>query len=112
MGVAQILFGRDGARVEGEGGGEVDLGNAQAFVAEGGERTTGFLVLEREVAAVVVDADAALDMGGNAVSIALKSGEIWVFRHDGRARLALEQSVYLEKGRLKARLRQPDYGFR
>jgi uncharacterized heparinase superfamily protein len=49
------------------------------------------------------DADAALDMGGNAVSIALKSGEIWVFRHDGRAKLGLEQSVYLEKGRLKPR---------
>ena len=49
------------------------------------------------------DADATLDMGGHAVSIALKSGEIWVFRHDGRAKMALEQSVYLEKGRLKPR---------
>lgn len=49
------------------------------------------------------DADAALDMGGNAVSVALKSGEIWVFRHDGRARLSLEPSVYLEKGRLRPR---------
>ncbi|MEF3047976.1 heparinase II/III family protein [Pseudotabrizicola sp. L79] len=49
------------------------------------------------------DADATLDMGGNAVSVALKSGEIWVFRHDGRARLALEPSVYLEKGRLRPR---------
>jgi uncharacterized heparinase superfamily protein len=49
------------------------------------------------------DADATLDMGGNAVSIALKSGEIWVFRHDGRAKLSLEPSVYLEKGRLRPR---------
>ena len=49
------------------------------------------------------DADAALDMGGTAVSVALKSGEIWVFRHDGRARLSLEPSVYLEKGRLRPR---------
>lgn len=49
------------------------------------------------------DADAILDMGGNAVSIALKSGEIWVFRHDGRTKMTLEQSVYLEKGRLKPR---------
>lgn len=29
------------------------------------------------------DVDAELDMGGAAVSMALKSGEIWVFRHDG-----------------------------
>lgn len=49
------------------------------------------------------DVDAALDMGGHAVSMMLKSGEIWVFRHDGHARLSLEPSVYLEKGRLKPR---------
>ena len=49
------------------------------------------------------DVDAAIDMGGNAVSLALKSGEIWVFRHDGHAELKLEPSVYLEKGRLKPR---------
>ena len=49
------------------------------------------------------DVDAALDMGGSAVSLALKSGEIWVFRHDGVATLTLEPSVYLEKGRLKPR---------
>ena len=49
------------------------------------------------------DVDAALDMGGSAVSLALKSGEIWVFRHDGHAKLALEPSVFLEKGRLKPR---------
>ena len=49
------------------------------------------------------DVDAALDMGGSAVSLALKSGEIWVFRHDGIGELALEPSVYLETGRLKPR---------
>ncbi|MBU2935979.1 MULTISPECIES: heparinase II/III family protein [Pacificibacter] len=49
------------------------------------------------------DVDVALDMGGAAVSMALKSGEIWVFRHDGRAKLSVERSVYLEKGRLKPR---------
>ncbi len=49
------------------------------------------------------DVDAALDMGGTAVSLALKSGEIWVFRHDGRTKLTLEVSVFLEKGRLKPR---------
>lgn len=49
------------------------------------------------------DVDVALDMGGNAVSMALKSGEIWVFRHDGVAKLTLDPSVYLEKGRLQPR---------
>ena len=49
------------------------------------------------------DVDVALDMGGNAVSMALKSGEIWVFRHDGIAKLTLDPSVYLEKGRLQPR---------
>jgi len=47
------------------------------------------------------DVDATLDLGGTAVSMALKSGEIWIFRHDGTAKLDLEPSVYLEKGRLK-----------
>ncbi|NBE07153.1 heparinase II/III family protein [Paragemmobacter ruber] len=49
------------------------------------------------------DVDVALDMGGNAVSMALKSGEIWVFRHDGIGKLTLDPSVYLEKGRLQPR---------
>jgi uncharacterized heparinase superfamily protein len=49
------------------------------------------------------DVDAALDMGGTAVSLALKSGEIWVFRHNSQAILSLEPSVYLQKGRLKPR---------
>lgn len=49
------------------------------------------------------EADASVDMAGAAVSIALKSGEIWVFRHDGHARLSVAPSVYLERGRLKPR---------
>jgi uncharacterized heparinase superfamily protein len=49
---------------------------------------------------------ATLDLGGAAVSMALKSGEIWVFRHDGKFNLALEPSVYLETGRLKPRASQ------
>ena len=49
------------------------------------------------------DVDATLDLGGTAVSMALKSGEIWVFRHDGVAELTLEPSVFLESGRLKPR---------
>jgi len=49
------------------------------------------------------DVDATLDLGGAAVSMALKSGETWVFRHDGIGELKLEPSVYLESGRLKPR---------
>ncbi len=49
------------------------------------------------------DVDATLDLGGTAVSLALKSGEIWVFRHDGQGELALSPSVYLEKGRISPR---------
>ncbi|MGD9862449.1 MAG: heparinase II/III family protein [Pseudodonghicola sp.] len=52
------------------------------------------------------EVDATVDLGGAAVSMALKSGEIWVFRHDGTCGLRLEPSVYLEKGRLKPRASQ------
>ncbi len=49
------------------------------------------------------EVDASLDMNGGAVSIALPSGELWVFRFDGPGRMALEPSVYLEKGRMAPR---------
>lgn len=49
------------------------------------------------------DVDAKLDLNGKAVSLALKSGELWVFQHDGRASLALEPSIYLDKTRLHPR---------
>lgn len=52
------------------------------------------------------EVDATLDMGGAAVSMALKSGEIWVFRFEGDFSLKLEPSVFLEKGRLKPRATQ------
>ena len=52
------------------------------------------------------EVDATLDLGGAAVTMALKSGEIWVFRHDGKFNLALDPSVYLETGRLKPRASQ------
>ncbi|MEO1239161.1 MAG: heparinase II/III family protein [Pseudomonadota bacterium] len=52
------------------------------------------------------DADARVDMGGAAVSVALKSGEIWVFRFDGPAKMTLEPSVYLEKTALTPRATQ------
>ncbi|MGJ8622828.1 MAG: heparinase II/III family protein [Yoonia sp.] len=49
------------------------------------------------------DVEASLDMGGTAVAMTLKSGEVWVFRHDGQAKLGLSASVYLQNGRLKPR---------
>ena len=49
------------------------------------------------------EVDATLDLGGAAVSMALKSGEIWVFRHDGTTELTLEPGAYLEATRLKPR---------
>ncbi len=52
------------------------------------------------------EVESTLDLGGAAVSLALKSGEIWVFRHDGAAEMTLEPSVYLENGRLKPRAAQ------
>ncbi|MCX7565616.1 heparinase II/III family protein [Sulfitobacter sp. F26169L] len=52
------------------------------------------------------EVDATLDLGGAAVSMALKSGEIWVFRHDGTTELTLEPGAYLETTRLKPRAAQ------
>ncbi|MGC1505923.1 MAG: heparinase II/III family protein [Sulfitobacter sp.] len=52
------------------------------------------------------DVDATLDLGGAAISMALKSGEIWVFRHDGTHNLTVEPGAYLETTRLKPRAAQ------
>jgi uncharacterized heparinase superfamily protein len=52
------------------------------------------------------EVDATLDLGGAAVSMALKSGEIWIFRHDGTTELKLEPGAYLETTRLKPRAAQ------
>lgn len=49
------------------------------------------------------EVDAALDMSDTAVSLALRSGEIWIFRCTGPARLALEPSAYLDAGHLHPR---------
>lgn len=52
------------------------------------------------------EVEAVIDLGGAAVSLTQKSGEIWVFRHDGAAEMKLEPSVYLENGRLRPRATQ------
>ncbi len=47
--------------------------------------------------------ETSIDMGGSAVSLQLKGGEIWVFRYNGPAKLTVDPSVYLEKARIKPR---------
>ncbi|MGR3483765.1 MAG: heparinase II/III family protein [Paracoccaceae bacterium] len=49
------------------------------------------------------DVRATVDLGGTAVSLALPSGEVWVLRHDGTARLSLAPSVALESARIRPR---------
>lgn len=46
------------------------------------------------------DTDTAL------VSLTLKSGEVWIFRHDGQANLGISPSVYLQNGQLRPRAAQ------
>ena len=49
------------------------------------------------------EVEARVDMGGAAVSLSLKSGEIWVFQAASGTDIGLESSVYLEKSRLSPR---------
>ncbi|NBZ89610.1 heparinase II/III family protein [Stagnihabitans tardus] len=49
------------------------------------------------------DVEARVDLGGSAISLTLRSGEIWVFRHDGAAKMTLEPSIYLEKTKARPR---------
>ncbi len=101
--IRRIELAVDGRTIAGE--------ETLAAVSEA-EQTTFGRALERESERGVPfnirfhlhpDVDATIDLGGTAVSMALRSGEIWVFRYDGAADLSLEASVYLEKNRLKPR---------
>jgi hypothetical protein len=49
------------------------------------------------------DVRARIDLGGTAVSLALPSGETWVFRHSCAAELSLKPSVYFDSRRLTPR---------
>ena len=49
------------------------------------------------------DVTCATTQDKEAVTLWLKSGEIWIFRHDGAAQLSVSPSVYLENGQLKPR---------
>jgi uncharacterized heparinase superfamily protein len=52
------------------------------------------------------EVEAVIDLGGAAISLTQKSGEIWVLRQDGAGEMRLEPSVYLENGRLRPRATQ------
>ncbi|WP_322895001.1 MULTISPECIES: heparinase II/III family protein [unclassified Yoonia] len=52
------------------------------------------------------DVTCATTLDHTAVTLWLKSGEIWIFQHDGAAQLAVSPSVYLENGQLKPRAAQ------
>ncbi len=52
------------------------------------------------------DVEPSLDMGGKAVSLTLKSGEVWVFRAGPDAKITVEPSFFLEKERLQPRSTQ------
>jgi uncharacterized heparinase superfamily protein len=77
-----------------------DLGRARydQYRAETGLEAIGFSIRFH----LSPDAEANLDMGGHAISIAPKSGEVWIFRAKG-AQISLKPSVYLESRRLKPR---------
>jgi uncharacterized heparinase superfamily protein len=77
-----------------------------ALTAEARRRFDDMMTLTRmEGAAFSVrfhlhpEVDATLDMADTAVSMSLRSGELWIFRFTGPATLSLEPSAYLEKGR-------------
>ncbi|MBS0126322.1 heparinase II/III family protein [Thetidibacter halocola] len=49
------------------------------------------------------EVDVALDMGGAAVSMALRSGEIWILRVDPGTEIELQPSVYFDQARIQPR---------
>ena len=94
-----LTLSHDGRRLSG-------VETLTALTAEARRRFDDMMTLTRmEGAAFSIrfhlhpEVDSALDMAGTAVSMALRSGEVWVFRFTGDAALSLEPSAYLEKGR-------------
>ena len=49
------------------------------------------------------EVEASIDLGGMAVSLTLRSGETWVFRHSGHTELSLRPSLYFDSQRLRPR---------
>lgn len=98
-----LTLSHDGRRLSG-------VETLTALTAEAQRRFQDMMTLTRmEGAAFSVrfhlhpEVDARLDMAGTAVSLALRSGEIWVFRFSGPLSLSLDPSAYLENGRTNPR---------
>ncbi len=99
----RIDLGNDGRELVGE--------DTLAAVSENDQRRFGVALDKTKLQGIPYsvrfhlhpDVDATLDLGGTAVSLALKSGEIWIFRFAGPVEMSLDPSVYLEKNRLKPR---------
>ena len=72
---------------------------AAALAAEGAGRGLAFTLRFH----LHPDVTATLDPGGGSVHLTLRSGETWLFRHDGLAQLSLEPSAFLGKPSLKPR---------
>lgn len=104
----KLVLARDGREMAGEDTlGAMTEQHRRRFervVAEGALRGIAFRIrfhLHPDVEPSIDD-DPDLN-GGHGVTLALRSGEVWRFRHDGTAVLSVEPSVYLEPGRLKPR---------
>ncbi len=101
--IRELTLALDGARLDGTDTlgaiSEADRAQFERLYEEGALEGIGFDIRFH----LHPDVDAKLDLGGTAVSLVLKSGEVWIFRHDGTGDLALERSVYLETGRLRPR---------
>ena len=84
----------DGRQLEGEDLLETRGRDSEAnFAAAQGRRADAFTFALRFHLHPEARAEVALN--GAAVSITLKSGEVWLFRHDGTCDVALEPSVWL-----------------
>lgn len=99
----QVMLSRDGRRLTGQDVLSATTPTGRQILAEVMRRRGGAPLHFAVRFHLHPDADVSLDMGGTAVSAALRSGEVWVFRPDDPRGLALEPSAYLETGRLNPR---------
>lgn len=77
----------------------LDASDRARLIARVGEGAVAFRVMFH----LHPHVSAQIDMGGRAVSLMLPNGEMWIFRGDGRARLELRPSVYLQRDHLEPR---------
>ena len=52
------------------------------------------------------EVDTSLDMGGQAASLRLPGGQVWVLRADGADEVTVRDALHLERGRLQPRATQ------